>query len=114
MHAALSAGPHEAESGTAGARQPFRALRGADPDGLELQLVELEHLIDNQREAEARELADRLGKIVLRPNVAPALRRRGKALVRQVYDMQGDKDARIAFGEAEVASLEGALEARGG
>ncbi|WLI87611.1 tetratricopeptide repeat protein [Massilia sp. R2A-15] len=113
--AALSAGPHEAESVPAAMRQPFRELRGADPDSLELRLAELEHLIDNQRDAEARELADSLGKIVLRPSVAPHLRRRGGALIRQVYDMQGDKDARIAYGEAEVASLEGALmEAKGG
>ena len=114
MQAALSAGPHEAETGPAVVRQPFRELRGADSDGLELQLAELEHLIDNQNQAEARELADSLRKVVLRPSVAPRLRRRGAALIRQVYDMQGDKDARIAFGEAEVESLEGALEARGG
>jgi hypothetical protein len=47
--------------------------------------------------------------------VAQPLRRRGVALIKQVYQDDGDKDALLAFAEDEVASLEGALiEAAGG
>jgi len=78
-------------------------------------LSQLQKLVDARRGQEARSLADSLREIILRPYVAQALRRRGVALIKQVYLEDGDKDAVLAFTEDEVASLEGALiEAAGG
>lgn len=94
-------------------------LRDASPaaphDLLEHKLSQLQKLVDARRGQEARALADSLRETILRPHVAQALRRRGVALIKQVYLDDGDKDALLAFTEDEVASLEGALiEAAGG
>jgi len=87
----------------------------APHDLLEHKLSQLQKLVDARRGLEARSLADSLREIILRPHVAQALRRRGVALIKQVYLEDGDKDAVLAFTEDEVASLEGALiEAAGG
>ena len=87
----------------------------APHDLLEHKLLQLQKLVDSRRGHEARLLADSLRETILRPHVAQALRRRGVALIKQVYLEDGDKDAVLAFTEDEVASLEGALiEAAGG
>jgi hypothetical protein len=75
----------------------------------------LHKALEGGRTREARQLADSLREIILRPTVAQPLRRRGVALIKRVYQDDGDKDALLAFAEDEVASLEGALiEAAGG
>jgi len=82
---------------------------------IELKLGQLHKLLEGGRAREARQLADSLREIILRPSVGQQLRRRGVALIKQVYQDDGDKDALLAFAEDEVASLEGALiEAAGG
>ena len=60
-------------------------------------------------EREARELADSLRKSVLRPSVANPLRRRGVAMIKQVYLRDNDKDALLSFAQDEVSSLHEAL-----
>ncbi len=113
----MASGPHESDLGELGMRPAILDARGAaaDPDTLDHKLVQLQRLIDSQSVGEARELADRLRKMVLRPSVAQPLRRRGVAMIKQVYLQEGDKDALLAFTQAEVSSLEGALiEASGG
>jgi len=87
----------------------------APHDLLDHTLSQLQKLAETRRGREARALADSLRETILRPGVAQALRRRGVALIKQVYLEDGDKDALLAFTEDEVASLEGALiEAAGG
>lgn len=87
----------------------------APHDLLDHKLSQLQRLAEARRGREARALADSLRETILRPGVAQALRRRGVALIKQVYLEDGDKDALLAFTEDEVASLEGALiEAAGG
>jgi tetratricopeptide (TPR) repeat protein len=113
----MASGPHESDLGDVGIKPAILEARGgaADPDTLDHKLAQLQQLIDNQSVAEARELADSLRKMVLRPSVAHPLRRRGVAMIKQVYLQEGDKDALLAFTQAEVSSLEGALiEAAGG
>jgi hypothetical protein len=66
-------------------------------------------MIDGHRPREARGLADNLRGTILRPSVAHPLRRRGAAMIKQVYLQEGDKDALLAFTLDEVTSLEGAL-----
>lgn len=84
-------------------------------EALEHRLGQLHKLVEAGRAREARQLADSLRETILRPTVAQPLRRRGVALIKQVYLDDGDKDALLAFAEDEVASLEGALlEAAGG
>lgn len=91
------------------------ALHAAAHDMLDHKLTQLQKLIDSGRAGEARALADSLREIILRPTVAQPLRRRGVAMIKQVYLEDGDKDALLAFTEDEVALLEGALiEASGG
>ena len=61
------------------------------------KLTQLQQLIDNRSEREARELADSLRKSVLRPGAATELRRKGVALIKQVYEHDNDKDALVSF-----------------
>ena len=89
--------------------------RAGQQEPIEHKLGQLHKLLEGGRAREARQLADSLREIILRPSVAQPLRRRGVALIKQVYQDDGDKDALLAFAEDEVASLEGALiEASGG
>lgn len=107
------------EGGREGTREPGGAggheAAQAPHDLLDHKLSQLQRLAEARRGREARALADSLRETILRPGVAQALRRRGVALIKQVYLEDGDKDALLAFTEDEVASLEGALiEAAGG
>ena len=138
---AMSAGPHDAprdaspgdaapgEAAPVGLPSPIlpgarmgggvRAAGGgavpAAQEPLEHKLGQLHKLVEGGRAREARQLADSLREVILRPTVSQALRRRGVALIKQVYQDDNDKDALLAFAEDEVALLEGALiEAAGG
>jgi len=87
----------------------------AAQEPIEHKLGQLHKLVEGGRGREARQLADSLRDLILRPTVSQALRRRGVALIKQVYQDDNDKDALLAFAEDEVALLEGALiEASGG
>jgi tetratricopeptide (TPR) repeat protein len=112
---AMSSGPHGEHPGQQDGRTPGPDP-GAHPDSLESKLTQLQKLMDNRSSPrEARALADSIRKSILRPNVAQPLRRRGVAMIKQVYIQDGDKDALLAFTQDEVSSLEGALmEAAGG
>lgn len=121
---ALEEGLHAMEEGKRGhpglrrgadnpAATPAPAVSGAD--ALDDKLSRLQELIDNRSPREARALADSLRSSILRPSVAHPLRRRGAAMIKQVYLQEGDKDALLAFTQDEVHSLEGALiQAAGG
>jgi tetratricopeptide (TPR) repeat protein len=115
---AMASGPHQSDPGAPGL--PKAAIlepRGstAHPDTLAHKLTQLQQLIDSRSPREARELADSLRKSVLRPSVAHPLRRRGVAMIKQVYMQEGDKDALLAFTQDEASWLDGALiEAFGG
>jgi hypothetical protein len=78
-------------------------------DNLGHKLTELQNLIDSRSPEEARALADSLRTSVLRPSAAHPLRRRGAAMIKQVYLQEGDKDALLSFTQDEVSLLEGAL-----
>ncbi|MGJ9417309.1 tetratricopeptide repeat protein [Massilia sp. CMS3.1] len=125
---AMSAGPYDALGEASPNGMPAPVLPGAMGAGagrpagtragsgqaaphepLELKLGQLHKAVEGGRTREARQLADSLREIILRPTVAQPLRRRGVALIKQVYQDDGDKDALLAFAEDEVASLEGAL-----
>ncbi|MFL6674325.1 MAG: tetratricopeptide repeat protein [Massilia sp.] len=112
---AMSSGPHGSHAAMP-AKAPLSDLRdpGLHPDTVDYKVAQLQKLIDNSP-GEARPLADSLRKTILRPSVAHPLRKRGVALIEQVYTQDGDKDALLAFRSAQVSSLEGALiEASGG
>jgi hypothetical protein len=80
-------------------------------DTLGHKLAQLQQLIDNRSEREARELADSLRKSVLRPDAATnPLRLRGVDMIKQVYLRDNDKDALLAFTQDEVSSLRKALQ----
>jgi eukaryotic-like serine/threonine-protein kinase len=116
---AMSAGPHGSHAGLPGTRPRMPPAgphdAATEPDTLDHKLAQLQKLIDGRSPREARELADSLRKSILRPSVAHPLRRRGVAMIKQVYTQDGDKDALLAFTQDEVSSLEGALfEAAGG
>jgi tetratricopeptide (TPR) repeat protein len=108
---AMSSGAHDPhgsmQSLLAGTTDANDALPAADT--LDHKLAQLQQLIDKRNRQEARELADSLRKSILRPSVAHSLRRRGVAMIKQVYQQEGDKDALLAFTQDEVSSLEGAL-----
>jgi tetratricopeptide (TPR) repeat protein len=107
---AMSSGPHGLQAMPAVRRQA--AGDGPDHgvnDSLDDKLAQLQKLIENRSPREARALADHLRKSILRPSVAHPVRKRGVAMIKQVYQQDGDKDALLAFTEAEVSSLEGAL-----
>ena len=78
-------------------------------DNLGRKLTELQNLIDSRSPEEARALADSLRTSVLKPSAAHPLRRRGAAMIKQVYLQDGDKDALLSFTQDEVSLLEGAL-----
>ncbi len=82
---------------------------GHAADNLGHKLTQLQNLIDNRSPEEARALADSLRTSVLRPSAAHPLRRRGAAMIKQVYLQEGDKDALLSFTQDEVSLLEGAL-----
>lgn len=107
---AMAAGPHD------GVALPQSRPAGAEarpgspaPETLAQKLAELQKMLDSRSQSEARELADSLRKSILRPSVAHPLRRRGVAMIKEVYRQEGDKDALLAFTQDEVSSLEGAL-----
>ncbi|MGZ5201564.1 MAG: tetratricopeptide repeat protein [Telluria sp.] len=105
---AMSAGPHEPFTSVQRAGMP----EGRDPgagDSLDDKLAQLQRLIDNRSPREARALADSLRKSILRPSVSHPLRRKGVAMIKHVYEQEGDKDALLAFAQDEVSLLEGAL-----
>lgn len=81
----------------------------AAADNLGHKLTELQNLIDSRSPEEARALADSLRTSVLKPSAAHPLRRRGAAMIKQVYLQEGDKDALLSFTQDEVSLLEGAL-----
>jgi hypothetical protein len=105
----MASGPHETELHLGGDRPAFLEPRGGggDPETLDQRLHQLQQLIDSQCAGEARELADSLRKHVLRSSVADPLRRRGVAMIKQVYTEVGDKDALLDFAEARLAAIEG-------
>lgn len=107
---AMAAGPHDGVAlphiRSAGAEPHANA---ATPETLAQKLAELQKMLDNRSGSEARALADSLRKSILRPSVAHPLRRRGVAMIKEVYRQEGDKDALLAFTQDEVSSLEGAL-----
>ncbi len=113
----ITAGPHDSHVGALGLRNAILETRDSvgHAETLSHKLAQLQQLIDTRSEREARELADSLRKTVLRPNVANPLRRRGVAMIKQVYLRENDKDALLAFAQDEVSSLQEALaEAAGG
>jgi hypothetical protein len=112
---AMSSGPH-ADAGMPRGRDQQGAAREAapQPDTLDHKLAQLQKLIDSRSPHEARELADSLRKTILRPGVAHPLRKRGVAMIKQVYLHDGDKDALLAFTQDEVSSLDALIEAAGG
>ncbi|WP_306396691.1 tetratricopeptide repeat protein [Telluria beijingensis] len=85
------------------------AEQGQAADNLGHKLTQLQSLIDSSSPGEARALADSLRTSVLRPSAAHPLRRRGAAMIKQVYLQEGDKDALLSFTQDEVSLLEGAL-----
>ena len=85
------------------------AETGHAADNLGHKLTQLQNLIDSRSPEEARALADSLRTSVLRPSAAHPLRRRGAAMIKQVYLQEGDKDALLSFTQDEVSLLEGAL-----
>jgi len=85
------------------------AETGHAADNLGRKLTQLQNLIDSSSPGEARALADSLRTSVLRPSAAHPLRRRGAAMIKQVYLQEGDKDALLSFTQDEVSLLEGAL-----
>jgi tetratricopeptide (TPR) repeat protein len=107
----MASGPHESDFGAVGVKPATLDVRGlpSNPDKLVHQLTQLRELMDSQNAKDARELADSLRKTVLKPSVARPLRRRGVAMIRQVYLQDRDTDALAAFSEAVESSLEGAL-----
>ncbi|MES2016421.1 MAG: tetratricopeptide repeat protein [Pseudomonadota bacterium] len=106
---AMAAGPHESHTGALRVRAiiPDRRNSVTQADTLDHKLAELQQLIDNRSEREARELADSLRTSVLRPSAASPLRQRGVALIKQVYG--NDKDALLSFQQDELFSLQAAL-----
>ena len=115
-HIGMAAGPHESDRGALGMKAAILEVRGAaaSPVSLAAELAKLQELLIHSP-VEAREMADSLSPMVLRPNVAAPLRRKGVAMIKRVYEQQGDKDALLAFGEAVQSFFEGALlEAAGG
>ncbi len=115
--AMVSSGPHETVGGKplppSANLDPHEAA--SHPETLDRKLTQLQHLIDSRSDAEARALADSLRKSVLRPTTANPLRRRGVAMIKEVYRLGGDTNALLAITQDEVSWLEGALiEAVGG
>ncbi|TFW28588.1 tetratricopeptide repeat protein [Massilia horti] len=104
---AMSSGPHDSLAAVPTSRSPLSDLRdpALQPDTLDFKLAQLQKLIDNRSSREARALADSLRKTILRPSVAHPLRRRGVAMIKQVYQQDGDLDALLAFTQDEASRL---------
>ena len=102
---------HDAHAGAMGLRAAIMTDRDTlgQSETLGHKLAQLQQLIDNCSEREARELADSLRKSVLRPGATTELRRKGVALIKQVYQRDNDKDALLSFAQDEVSSLQEAL-----
>ena len=107
----MASGPHESHAGAMGLRAAILDAREdvGQTETLGHKLAQLQQLIDNCSEREARELADSLRKSVLRPNAANPLRLRGVAMIKEVYRRNNDKDALLSFAQDEVSSLQEAL-----
>jgi hypothetical protein len=86
-----------------------RQERGAHPAVLAKHLSRVQELLDVEQYRQARELADTLRQPLLAPGVGGKLRKRGIALLKRMYRLQGDKDALLALQEDVVSALEGAL-----
>ena len=110
-HRPLAAGPHDIHAGAIGLRNAIMETRDGpgQAETLGHKLAQLQQLMDNRSEREARELADSLRKSVLRRSIDHPLRSRGVAMIKQVYQRNNDKDALLAFTEDEVSSLQEAL-----
>jgi tetratricopeptide (TPR) repeat protein len=107
---AMSSGPHGSQASPAVRRSPpYDGPDQGHAASLDDKLLQLQTLIDNRSPREARALADSLRKSILRPGVGEPARRRGVAMIKQVYRQDGDLDALVAFAEDEVSSLQGAL-----
>lgn len=78
-------------------------------DSLGDMIVMVQTLIEREQLPHARDLADALRGALLRKGIAPKLRKRGLAVLKRMYRLQGDKDALVALHEDEVLVLEGAL-----
>jgi len=107
--AALPAGDGFAAHGQHAFGAPREHETSHAVDNLGRKLTELQNLIDSRSPEEARALADSLRTSVLKPSAAHPLRRRGAAMIKQVYLQDGDKDALLSFTQDEVSLLEGAL-----
>lgn len=107
----ITSGPHQSHKVALGLKASILAERDkvGPPDTLDNMLAQLQKLIDSASVREARALADTLRKPVLGRGVANPLRKRGVAMIRQVYSQEGDKDALLSFAQDEVSALEGAL-----
>ena len=110
LHGML-AGPHQSDPGTSapGSQPAYAGDPGGANETLGYKLSQLQQLIDNRSEREARELADSLRDAVLRRSLDHPLRSRAVAMIRQVYLQDNDKDALLAFAQAEVSVLHDAL-----
>ncbi len=113
----MASGPYDSHAGVA--RQRRASERDCDNQGhaetLGHKLQQLQQLIDNRSEREARELADSLRKSVLKPCASHPLRLQGVELIKQVYLRDNDKDALLSFTQDQVSALQEALkEAAGG
>ncbi|CDG84092.1 tetratricopeptide repeat protein [Janthinobacterium agaricidamnosum] len=89
------------------ARASSRAVE--QPEALANMISQVQELMDAEQYRQARDLADRLREPLLKPGVAGKLRKRGMALLKKMYKMEGDKDALVSLQEDEVSALEGAL-----
>ncbi len=107
----MASGPHDSHAGATGLHAAIADARESlgQTETLSQKLAQLQQLIDNRSEREARELADSLRKSVLRPSAANPLRLRGVAMIKQVYLQDNDKDALLSFAQDEVSSLQEAL-----
>jgi tetratricopeptide (TPR) repeat protein len=107
---AMSSGPHESHAMLPGHKAPSHEVRDAGAgESIDDKLAQLQKLIESRGPREARALADSLRKSILRPNVAQPLRQRGVAMIKQVYQADGDTNALLAFVQDHASSLEGAL-----
>lgn len=79
------------------------------PSVLDEEVVRLRRLLELQELPAAREVADGLRAALKQSDVGDPLRRGAGQLIKQTYQMQGDKDALVAFQEEQLTALEGAL-----
>lgn len=113
----MASGAHDSHAGAARLRRAIEQERDTvgQAETLGHKLQQLQLLIDNRSEREARELADSLRKTVLRPCASHPLRLQGVELIKQVYLRDNDKDALLSFTQDQVSALQEALkEAAGG